>query len=174
MRLRRAESLSCSARRPRRSIRAQRTCAGRSHAPASAAAGNRMLQGETKVSGTRSIIDARCMVILCERPKQNAPGQGTRGRSHWPREIGVTDLHEWNQSLVEQHAVVQAFIARTRQRIAIESRPCSWFGNDEEHDGFSLMPRRVRRGCERYGNGIINASAFSGDFPFFLDAHYLQ
>lgn len=71
--------LACSPRRPRRSIRARRTCAGCSRAPASAVWTTGCSRAKPQVSGTASIIDTRCMAILCERQKQNAPGREPEG-----------------------------------------------------------------------------------------------
>ena len=78
---------------PRRSIGTQRTCAGRSRAPASTAR-SRMLQGEAN-----SFKVIRCMRIPGERQKQNAPGFGDPRAFALPREIGVTDLRGGSQSM---------------------------------------------------------------------------
>jgi hypothetical protein len=54
-----------------------------------------MLQGETNSEKVN-----RCMDIPCERQKQNAPGFGDPRAFALPREIGVTDLREGNQSMM--------------------------------------------------------------------------
>jgi hypothetical protein len=119
-----------SPRCPRRSTRAQRTCAGRSRAPASAAQAAGCLRAKSKF---REPVHHRCSMQGHPRRtlKTKRPRVETRGRSHSPREIGVTDLRERDQSLVAQIAMHQPFIARARQHVAIDSRQCSWFGNDE-------------------------------------------
>ena len=88
-----------SERRSRRSITTQRTCAGCSRAPASGRAQARYPDAPGRKPGV-SLLDgtkpARCMRILRERQKQNAPGTcdprafACLGRSGWPISQGVS------------------------------------------------------------------------------------
>lgn len=72
----------------------------RSRAPASAMT-DRMLQGETNSANLLLCSVFRYMGIPCKRQKQNAPGHGDPRAFALPREIGVTDLHEGINRLLE-------------------------------------------------------------------------
>jgi hypothetical protein len=90
-----------SPRRSRRSITTQRTCAGRSRAPAS---GARTRYPDAPGRKETSVVEwkepGRCMRILRERRKQNAPGTcdprafAFLGRSGWPISQGVSRMSE--------------------------------------------------------------------------------
>lgn len=55
------------------------------------------------------------MRIPCKRKKQNAPGYGDPRAFALPREIGVTDLRERDQSMVGQRPSNACFMPGTHK-----------------------------------------------------------
>jgi hypothetical protein len=121
---------------------------------------DRVLQGGRKLPETESINAFRCMNIPCKRRKQNAPGCGDPRAFALPREIGVTDLRRWDQSIKRKLLRMHAFNARARQRIAIFARWQSGIGEVIRHDISVSLFADTGEGREHYASNIINASEF--------------